>query len=158
MPVLLYGHTHGHLSFRFAHSRLFKYHCLILSQSPIALLFLPATQWPVGFSISRGLLHFLHHATQGSLDGVPVGKEGGGIRFNDFNTTQIADNACFNRCARVPPTKPNQRRSNEDQPPSIKGVEWSKNRSGGWDCRKFRELPGGKVTDRQYLGYLGKRR
>lgn len=45
----------------------------------------------------------------------------------------------------------------EDKPPSIKGIEWSKNRSGGWDCRIFRELPDGSIADRKYIGYLGKR-
>jgi hypothetical protein len=58
-----------------------------------------------------------------------------------------------------PETDARQKRTKyEDKPPSIKGVEWSKNRSGGWDCRTFRELPDGTVTDRQYIGYLGKRK
>lgn len=54
--------------------------------------------------------------------------------------------------------KPKNRKLNEHRPPSIKGVEWSKNRSGGWDCRTFRELPDGTIGERQYVGYLGKRK
>lgn len=54
--------------------------------------------------------------------------------------------------------EPKPRGKNEDKPPSIKGVEWSKNRSGGWDCRSFRELLDGTITERRYIGYLGKRK
>jgi len=51
-----------------------------------------------------------------------------------------------------------RRRTNAEKPPALYGVEWSQNRSGGWDCRTFKKDASGKAVERKFIGYLGKRK